>query len=253
VATGVVWRRATLTLPDSTPRTVLVNVVAVDLSNPAVRVLPVRPDDSTYHTVSDMGTNTAQAVAGVNGGFFLNAGSDDICGACQTGSCPAYRPSSLLQIPGTWSSTNCRAPRSAFGIDLQGGTHFTVIPPNTAWTGMPYAIGAGPTLAQGGQPVPLTDTTQSFPWIGSAHPRTAVAVDTAGNLLLVTVDKPGLTLPGFANFLVTLGAADAMNLDGGGSTTMWVAGQPNGGVVNCPSAAGCTERRVYDGLFVLTN
>ena len=78
VAEGIVWRRGTLTIPDSTAQTVLVNVLEVDLSNPAVRVRPVRLEDSTYHTVSDMGASTAQAIAGVNGGFFLNGQSNTL-------------------------------------------------------------------------------------------------------------------------------------------------------------------------------
>lgn len=255
VAPGVVWRQATLTLPDSTPQTVLVNVLDVDLANPAVRIRPVRAWDSVYHTVVDMGDSTAGAVAGVNGGFFLNKGSDDICRACDTGSCPAFRASSLLQIADSMFSTNCRTARSAFGIDAAGDVHFSIAPANMHWANMPYAVGAGPTLVSGGQAVPLTDSTMLFPWIGSAHARTAVALDGRGHLLLVTIDVPGLTLPGLANFLIdSLDAREAMNLDGGGSTTMWVRDRGIGGLANCPSSsANCGQRRVYDGLYVLMN
>jgi exopolysaccharide biosynthesis protein len=252
VAPGVVWRRATLSIPDSSAGTVLVNVVDVDLTRPGVSVLPTRSRDSTYETVSSLGARTPSAVAGVNGGFFLYQGSDDICRQCSGSTCPAYRPSSLLQIADTAFSTNCLTARTTFGIDGRGGVEIAVIPADSAWKGMPSAIGAGPTLVSGGRPHVSTD--QGFPWLYSAHPRTAVAIDGRGHLLLVTVDSPGLTLPELADFLVMgLGAREAMNFDGGGSTTMWIAGRGTNGVVNCPSAPGCTERAVYDGLFVRAN
>jgi hypothetical protein len=252
VAAGVVWRHATLAIQDSSLETVLVNVVDVDLSLPGVSVHPTRSRDSTYETVSSLGGRTPSALAGVNGGFFLYEGSDDICGACSGGACPAYRASSLLQIADSAFSTNCRTARSTLGMDGRGGAKIAVIPADSAWSGMPSAIGAGPTLVSGGRP--NVSTGQDFPWIYQAHPRTAVAIDGRGHLLLVTVDSPGLTLPGLANFLAaSLGAGEAMNLDGGGSTTLWIAGQGTGGVVNCPSAPGCAERAVYDGLFVLTH
>jgi len=53
----------------------------------------------------------------------------------------------------------------------------------------------------------------------------------------VTVDglqegySAGMSLPELAGFLKELGADDALNLDGGGSTTMWV----NGHICNRPS------------------
>ena len=53
---------------------------------------------------------------------------------------------------------------------------------------------------------------------------------------MITVDgrtesSGGIGLQDLAEYLLSLGATDAMNLDGGGSTTMFV----NGKVVNHPS------------------
>ena len=73
-----------------------------------------------------------------------------------------------------------------------------------------------------------------------------------GSLLLVTVDgrragwSAGVTLPEAARLMRSLGARDALNLDGGGSTAMTVRGR----VVNRPSDAG-GERPVSDALVVL--
>jgi exopolysaccharide biosynthesis protein len=55
-----------------------------------------------------------------------------------------------------------------------------------------------------------------------------------------------MTLREAARLMRSLGARNALNLDGGGSSTMTVRGQ----VVNRPSdPAG--ERRVSDGLFAM--
>ncbi|MFW5697356.1 MAG: phosphodiester glycosidase family protein [Fimbriimonadaceae bacterium] len=85
------------------------------------------------------------------------------------------------------------------------------------------------------------------------HPRTAMGVDAAGETLwLVTVDgrqegwSRGIDLYELAELLRYLGADDAANLDGGGSTTMWVDGQ----VVNRPSDP-TGERHVASSLLVI--
>ena len=74
----------------------------------------------------------------------------------------------------------------------------------------------------------------------SHPPRTAVAVTRGGRLLLMTVDgrqpgfSEGMSLQEVARFLVAHGAVDALNLDGGGSTTMAIA-DPRPRIINFPS------------------
>jgi hypothetical protein len=83
------------------------------------------------------------------------------------------------------------------------------------------------------------------------HPRTAVAKLKDGKFLMVTVDgrqpgvSVGMTLKELADYLLSIGATDAMNLDGGGSTTMYVDGK----VVNTPSDKE-GERKVSDAIVV---
>jgi hypothetical protein len=70
------------------------------------------------------------------------------------------------------------------------------------------------------------------------HPRTVLGLSAdKQHLILAVIDgrataRIGMTCDEMAALMKELGAADAMNLDGGGSSTMWVAGP---GVVNFPS------------------
>ena len=83
------------------------------------------------------------------------------------------------------------------------------------------------------------------------HPRTAVAKLKDGKFLMIAVDgrhpgvSVGMTLKELADYLLSIGATDAMNLDGGGSTTMFVGGK----VVNVPSDKE-GERKVSDAIVV---
>jgi hypothetical protein len=74
----------------------------------------------------------------------------------------------------------------------------------------------------------------------SHPPRTAVGVTREGHLLLMTVDgrqpgfSEGMSLQEVARFLMAHGAVEALNLDGGGSTTMAIA-DPHPRIINFPS------------------
>jgi len=91
-------------------------------------------------------------------------------------------------------------------------------------------------------------SSKSF--VETRHPRTAVAMLRDGKFLMITADgrsdvSGGLGLQDLAEYLLSLGAVDAMNLDGGGSTTMFL----DGNVVNKPSDKE-GERKVSDALLV---
>ena len=90
-----------------------------------------------------------------------------------------------------------------------------------------------------------------YGWVHKRNPRTIAGVDAQGRTLLVTADgrqttSLGLSIKEAADVAQSLGMIDALNLDGGGSTSMVVDGQ----VVNSPSdAAG--ERAVGDAFTLL--
>jgi hypothetical protein len=92
----------------------------------------------------------------------------------------------------------------------------------------------------------------TFPRFAGRNPRSAVGFSRdSSTLYLAVVDgrratDAGMTLPELARLMLSLGAHDAMNFDGGGSTTMVVEGK----VVNRPSDQ-TGERRVGAGLLVV--
>lgn len=119
------------------------------------------------------------------------------------------------------------------------------------------AFGSYPSLVTDGTYLSEPEISSSFST--SRHPRSGVGVMENGDLLLVTVDGrsdngDGMTLAEFAALLIELGAVDAVNLDGGGSTTLFVEGCSVTGNVNHPSDGGGSShhgaRSVSDGIYV---
>ncbi|MEJ7556980.1 MAG: phosphodiester glycosidase family protein [Pedobacter sp.] len=72
------------------------------------------------------------------------------------------------------------------------------------------------------------------------HPRTAIGIKPNGRVILLTVDgrndnSAGMSLFELRNIMKWLGCTTSINLDGGGSTTLWVAGEGENGIVNYPT------------------
>jgi len=120
-----------------------------------------------------------------------------------------------------------------------------------AFTNVEDIVGGVPQLIKDGK-IDITwqeeKTTKSF--VETRHPRTAVAKLKDGKFLMIAVDgrsesSGGISLNDLAAYLLELGATDAMNLDGGGSTTMFLDGK----VVNHPSDKE-GERKVSDAILV---
>ena len=72
------------------------------------------------------------------------------------------------------------------------------------------------------------------------HPRSAIGFKPNGNIILLTVDgrqenSAGMSLYELTKLMRWLGCTSSINLDGGGSTTLWVSSFWGNGVVNYPS------------------
>lgn len=131
-------------------------------------------------------------------------------------SLPAIQPGTLLQIS-------------------------TETSPNLA--GVETAIGGGPTLVHEGQ-------VRKWTSFQLRHPRTALGYNK-DYIFLVVVDgrqhglSVGMTFPELAAYMAKLGCTEAMNLDGGGSATLWAFGE----VMNSPCEG--RERPAPNALVVV--
>jgi len=122
----------------------------------------------------------------------------------------------------------------------------------TPWA-VNQAIGAGPVLLKEGEVHVSSDQEVFFGTsIPSVHPRTAVGLKADGSVILMVVDgrqsdSRGVYLEELALLMREAGAVEAMNLDGGGSSTLVV----NNTLVNRP-AGGTDEREVMSAIAVMS-
>ncbi len=184
------------------------------------------------------------ALAGTNGGFFS----------------PACQPLDLLKAHGAALSLNHmdKGPQRSLGWTDPSARRWAWVDEGTDWPGVTWAVGGHPSLVEDGQIALQPAGSNGF--YRSRHPRTALGTTADGGLLLVTVDGrtaagAGMTLEELAALMLELGAVQAVNLDGGGSTTMVVRDCWIDGVVNHPSdnqaADHRGERAVSDGLYLI--
>lgn len=109
---------------------------------------------------------------------------------------------------------------------------------NPNWQDVDHIISGGPYLIKNG--LIFIDTgAEKLNSIGGKNPRTAIGYTADNELIIVTIDgreesSVGMTLSELASFMKGLGCVNAMNLDGGGSSVMYV----NGNIVNQPSIKG---------------
>ena len=187
-------------------------------------------------------TNDASVVAGVNADFFSLANGT---------------PVGLLVVDGRKLTEPGN--ESAFVVDSSGRA--SVAPGTTA-------LGMHPRDAVGGRPFLIRDSvivgdvdTNGDAGFRGRNPRTAVGIARNGRRVLFAVidgrQKPysdGTSLRETATILLALGARDALNLDGGGSSTMVLSTAPVPPsfleIVNRPSDA-VGERPVGDALAVV--
>lgn len=119
-----------------------------------------------------------------------------------------------------------------------------------------WSLEGDPAMAISGETILLRNGRRTVEDDSELHPRTAVGIDRdTGRILLLVIDgrqssSRGSTLVELAKLMKSLGAEDALNLDGGGSSTMVGAGKRGRvRVLNSPSDG--TLRRIPEGLAVI--
>ena len=185
--------------------------------------------DSILTTVDTL-AERRQAYAAVNGSFFDMDKGNPIC---------------YLRIDGRLLGEN--TPQKNDSVNRKyyqyatltlGPTRLWVPDSSRTWEGMLSngdIMTAGPMLLREGRYVPQRDDRT---FVTKRHNRTALGLRPDGTVLLVVADgrfhhtAEGFSLTELQMVMRWLGCCDAINLDGGGSTTMYVKSR---GVVNHPS------------------
>ena len=174
------------------------------------------------------------ALGGVNGDYH-GLGDDDYA--------RTYSP--LVTDGRTESSWPAReASYASFWLDAERAPHIGT-PARDAW----LAIGTGPVLLAAGEVTSVVrDEKKQGGWINRLA-RTAVGFDDAAVFLVATAQEPraGLSMVGLAEAMKALGCREALNLDGGPSTTLVAKGQ----LLNVPPGEEGRVNPVASALLVL--
>lgn len=190
--------------------------------------------DTTLTEVSTL-AERAQALAAINGSFFDMDLGNPICHLRIDGHDVGEN------TPAATDSVNRKYYQHATLL-LSGGRPALVVPDsNRLWERqLPDSniMTAGPMLIRGGALVPQRDDRT---FVTKRHNRTALGLKADGTTLLLVADgrfrhrAEGLSLTELERVMLWLGCTEAINLDGGGSTTMYVRGKDDNGIVNYPS------------------
>lgn len=245
LAPGVTWRKKVYANYAGGRQTINVLEVAPSLAGPFLR--PYLKRGGGCIRPSRIGAEQG-AIAAMNAGFFDTG----------PGTCP---PLDLVKADGEVLSYNrlTGAAQRSIGWTEDRETLIAWVDKDRDWTAVVDGLGAYPSLVTDGTIRLEPDRDTDF--FDGRHPRTALGVKADGTVLLVVVDGRtsagvGMTLNALAQHMLNLGATDAVNLDGGGSTSLWLRDQSINGVVNHPSDNGTAdhfgERAVSDVLMVFT-
>jgi exopolysaccharide biosynthesis protein len=216
-----------------------VHILTVDPKEHVILPVKASGEEIARETVATLAKSYG-ASAAVNGGFWKANGN----------------PAGILKINCLWYGTPIK-PRGAIGWSLNGQrvlidriltnyhlkdcpdeSEIEVIPmstpPHTSpeeWRELEHIVGGTPVLVRNGNVIEdysPEQTLESF--LVKKHPRTAVGIRDNGEWVFVVVDGRfygflgGMTIKELAELMLNLGCIEALNLDGGGSSTMVVEG-----------------------------
>jgi exopolysaccharide biosynthesis protein len=212
-----------------------IDVARIDLKHPQTKVITTTKQERGM-SVGAFAKKT-KAIIAVNGDYFDEkhwpiGKSGGVCGVWWSGK-RTSRKQGLVSV-------------GAGRAEIQRNTQ-------TARGWARGAVSGWPLLVENCAPIQALPGSDFF--TRARLPRTAVGLSRDGRTMyLVVAGGEGMTLPELATFLVKqLGACRAMNLDGGGSSAMWVRGSIVTGreiavgnhlaVVGARDYSGCMERK----------
>ncbi|KAF3886092.1 MULTISPECIES: phosphodiester glycosidase family protein [Nostocales] len=229
---GIVYKR----IARSTPRPVMTHIVAIDLTSPGIKAL-VTPGVKTSHdgeiraqTTSEFLTQFKLQLA-INASYFLNfyehapwnyyPHSGDVVNPIGEAISNGYRYSQ----PEKYWSVLC----------ISSTNRAQILESEKCPEGTKQGVAGNQLLVDRAQSA-ISDLGDDKP-----YPRVAVAVNREGTKLwLIAVDgkqplySEGVAIAELTKIILDLGAYTALNIDGGGSTTLVIARNQKPKVLNAP-------------------
>lgn len=237
---GLIWKSSQTNFPGQEPQNI--NILLVNTRKREISLIYNPEKNLTVNQQAE----SSDALAAVNGGFFnIKDG----------GSVTYIRTDGRIHESDTalkWSR-NINMNGSLL-VDLKGRVFIEDGHSNEWYDNHPDfqdVLLTGPLLLSDKQKTVLPGTSL----VALKHPRTAIGLRGKFRILLVTVDgrtefAAGMTLEELTSLMLSLRCKDAVNLDGGGSTTMWIRNKPYNGIVNMP----CDNRKFdHNGARAVSN
>jgi hypothetical protein len=213
--------------------------------------------------------STMQPVAAINAGFFdpqnqlttshIVVGGESVADP-QDNERLMQNPDLTVHLPQILNRSEFRRYRCPTGDRYAIAQHLELAPPDCV---LIDAVGAGPRIlpdlalaAEAFLTVDEGGTMRDALGSSGRNARSAIALLPNGDVLLAMAaqqseapTQSGISLEEMATFLASLGAADALNLDGGSSAGLWIEGQAIYGRVN--GAGDRIERPIKSVLLVV--
>jgi N-acetylmuramoyl-L-alanine amidase len=167
------------------------------------------------------------ALAGINFGFFDLAGKAEHYSLLMRGGKIENPPNHVMEC---WLTKDNK-------LVIQDIEHNDQVPLDAQWAaGLSFSL-----VVNGKKDI---RKYEKFPHYRLKEPRTALGQKADGTFVLVVVDSPGMTADELADHMLSLGCINAINADGGGSSTMVCDGK----VINKPEYGA--ERNIGTALLV---
>lgn len=239
VAPGVHWRSFRFDSLYNSRQAIF--YAEIDLNQTGLQVSFPYRTGSGRARVSTFASETTNAAAVINGNFF------DVTGVNAS--------VQYLRINGTLITDTFPEVQDEGGILVDAtGRGVSLVHRNDvggwATTTQPNVMATNIVLVRNGVDYVYPD----IPFYQSdRHPRTALGLTSTNRLLMVAVDgrstvAAGMSMRELQRTLRALGAYNAINMDGGGSTALWIRGEPANGIVNTPSDG--SERSVANAIAI---
>lgn len=254
IAEGVVYKHIQLSNNEIFNSNQFICVMEILPQSKARLAFAHRPERTQTSVIA----RDSNALAAINGSFFDMGKHHPICylriGGVQVGE----------NTPQKSDTTNRKYYQYAtIVLDSLGRPELCVPDSNRHWEEYYFdksvrnVMTAGPMLIIDGKAVPQRNDRT---FVTDRHNRTALGLKPDGTVILFTVDgrmkqSAGMSLNELEQTLLWLGCTNAINLDGGGSTTLYLRGYPENGIVNYPTDNGRFdhkgERKVSNVIMIM--